>query len=323
MKLFALNNTHSFGELIAKELQMSLCSHEERDFEDGEHKIRPLENVRNQDVFVIHSLYSDAVQSVNDKLCRLLFFIGALKDASARRVTAVIPYLCYARKDRRTKPRDPVTTRYIARLFEVSGTDSILTIDVHNLQAFQNAFSIPAENLEAKKIFADHLAPLLRNENPVVMSPDFGGVKRAEQFLQTLGKQVQKDLSLVLMEKYRSSGKVWGERVAGEVKDKTVIIIDDLISTGGTIARAAAACKKAGAKKVIALATHGIFTGKADETLNEEALERIITTNTIPPFRLKQTGIKEKLTVLNTAPLFAQAIRRIDDGGSIVELLED
>lgn len=323
MKLFALHSTHDFGELIAKELNLPLSLHEERDFEDGEHKIRPLENVRNQDVFVIHSLYSDAAQSVNDKLCRLLFFIGALKDASAKKVTVVVPYLCYARKDRRTKPRDPVTTRYIARLFEISGTDSIVTMDVHNLQAYQNSFTIPAENLEAKKLFILHLVPLLKNEDPVIMSPDFGGVKRAEQFLQTLGKQFQKDLSLVLMEKFRSSGKVWGERVAGEVKNKTVIIIDDLISTGGTIARAAAACRKAGAKKVIALATHGIFTGKPDETLQEEALEQIITTNTIPPFRLEKTRVIEKLTVLNAAPLFAQAIRRIEEGGSIVELLAD
>src|SRR5665213_3632220 len=134
MKLFALNTTQSFGELVAKELNLSLSLHEEREFEDGEHKARPLENVRNQDVFVIHSLYSDADQSVNDKLCRLLFFISALKDASAKKVTAIIPYLCYARKDRKTKSRDPVNTRYVARLLEASGADSIVTMDVHNLQ---------------------------------------------------------------------------------------------------------------------------------------------------------------------------------------------
>lgn len=323
MKLYALHNGSEFGESIAKELHLPLSAHEERAFEDGEHKCRPLENVRNQDVFVIHSLYSDATQSVNDKLCRLLFFIGALKDASAKKVTAVVPYLCYARKDRKTKSRDPVTTRYIARLFEAAGADSIVTMDVHNVQAFQNAFRIPAENLEAKKLFADYLAPLVKNEDPVIMSPDFGGVKRAEQFQQTLGKKLNRELPVVFMEKYRSSGVVSGEKVTGEVKNKTVLIIDDLISTGGTIARSAEVCKKAGAGKVIALATHGLFTGKPDETLQNDALQQIIITNTIPPFRLEHTRIKEKLTVLNIAPLFAEAIKRMQEGGSLTELLQD
>jgi|SRR5665647_551683 len=323
MKLFALNSSRAFGELVAKQLNISLCAHEERNFEDGEHKSRPLENVRNQEVYVIHSLYGDATESGNDKLCRLLFFIGALKDASAKKVTAVVPYLCYARKDRKTKPRDPVTTRYIARLFEAAGTDSIITMDVHNIQAFQNSFSIPAENLEARKLFADYLSPLMKNEDPVIMSPDFGGIKRAERFQQTLSKQLNKELPVVFMEKYRSGGVVSGEKVAGEVKDKTVIIIDDLISTGGTIARAAAACKKDGARKVLAFATHGLFTGKPDETLMEEALQQIITTNTIPPFRLENTSVKEKVTELNAAILFAEAIKCMDEGGSVTALIED
>ena len=153
MKLFALNSSRDFGKSVAGELGLSLSLHEEREFEDGEHKIRSLENVRNEEVFVIHSLYSDTTESVNDKLCRLLFFIGSLKDASAKKVIVVVPYLCYARKDRKTKPRDPVTTRYVARLFEASGADSIITMDVHNVQAFQNAFRVPTENLEARKFF--------------------------------------------------------------------------------------------------------------------------------------------------------------------------
>ena len=323
MKLFSMRSSLSFGELISEQLHINLSELEEREFEDGEHKTRPLENVRNQDVYVIDSLYSDENESVNDKLCRLLFFIGALKDASALKVTAVVPYLCYARKDRKTKPRDPVTTRYIARLFEAVGTDAIVTSDIHNIQAFQNSFSIPTENLEAGKIFADHLAPIMLNEEPVIMSPDFGGIKRAEQFQQRLGKRLQKELPVVFMEKYRSAGVVSGEKVAGEVKDKTVIIIDDLISTGGTIARAAAACKAAGAKKIIAIATHGIFTGKPEETLLEPALEQIIITNTIPAFRLENTRVKEKVTVLNAAPLFAETIKRMHEGGSVTDLMQD
>ncbi len=323
MIVFAMRSGANFGELISKELGVHISEHEERAFEDGEHKTRPLENVRNQNVYVIDSLYSDEEQSVNDKLCRLLFFIGALKDAFAQKVTAVIPYLCYARKDRKTKPRDPVTTKYIARLFESVGTDAIVTSDIHNVQAFQNAFRIPSENLEAGKLFADHLAPLMLHEEPVIMSPDFGGIKRAEQFQQRLGKRLNKELPVVYMEKYRSAGVVSGEKVAGEVRDKTVIIIDDLISTGGTIARAAAACKTAGAKKIIAIATHGIFTGKPEETLQEPSLQQIIITNSIPPFRLENTRVKEKVTVLNAAPLFAEAIKRMHEGGSVSALIQD
>ncbi len=323
MKLFALNRSHRFGETIAKELNLPLCLHEEREFEDGEHKSRPLENVRNEEVFVIHSLYGDEAESVNDKLCRLLFFIGSLKDASAKKVTAVVPYLCYARKDRKTKPRDPVTTRYIARLFEASGTDAIITMDVHNVQAFQNAFNIPAENLEAKKIFIDYLEPLVKDEDMVIMSPDFGGIKRAGQFQQTLNKQMRRELPVVFMEKYRSSGEVWGERISGDIKNKTVIIIDDLISTGGTIARAAAACQNSGANRVMALATHGIFAGKADEKLQEKALNQIIISNTIPAFRLENMEVKNKVIVVDAAPFFAKVIKRIYEGGSVNELLAD
>jgi len=322
VKLFALHSSRNFGELIAKELNLSLNAIEEREFEDGEHKIRALENVRNQDVFVIHSLYSDRSETVNDKLCHLLFFIGALKDASAGKITAVVPYLCYARKDRKTKPRDPVTTRYIARLFEVSGTDAIVTMDVHNVQAFQNAFRIPTENLEAAKLFSDYLIPIIQNEDSVIMSPDFGGIKRAEVFRQILSKKLNRELPVVFMEKYRSSGVVSGEKIGGDVKGKTVIIIDDLISTGGTIARAATACQKSGARKVVAMATHGIFTSNASETLREEALQQIITTNTVRPFRLEHSPVREKVISLNVAPQFAEAIKRMAEGDSVTELLQ-
>lgn len=324
MKLFALQSSRDFGELVASELGIALSEHEEREFEDGEHKIRPLESVRNQDVFVIQSLYGDDKQSVNDKLCRLLFFISALKDASTRHLTAVVPYLCYARKDRKTKPRDPVTTRYLAKLFEAAGVDCIVTIDVHNIQAYQNSFRCTTEHLEAKKLFTEFLLPQLSTPDGIaIMSPDIGGIKRAEQFQQSIAKRVNKELQVVFMEKYRSSGEVWGEKVAGNVTGKTVIIIDDLVSTGGTLARAAAACKRAGANKVLAVATHGIFTGDPDKTLQEESLQQIIVTNTIPPFRLQHTQVKERVKVLNAAPLFAEAIKRISEGGSITELLQD
>jgi ribose-phosphate pyrophosphokinase len=206
---------------------------------------------------------------------------------------------------------------------EASGIDAVVTMDVHNLQAFQNSFRIPTENLEARKLFAAYLLPLVSHDSPVIMSPDFGGIKRAEQFQRTLSKLLNKELPVVFMEKYRSSGVVSGEKITGEVKDKTVIIIDDLISTGGTIARAAATCVKLGAKKVMAFATHGLFTGNPDETLLESPLDQIIVTNTIPPFRLEQKKVKERVTILDAAPLFAEVIKRMQEGGSVTELLED
>ncbi|OFY87732.1 MAG: ribose-phosphate pyrophosphokinase [Bacteroidetes bacterium RIFCSPLOWO2_12_FULL_35_15] len=323
MNIFALNSNRNFAELIAKELNIPLSEHQEIDFEDGEHKSRPLVNVRNQDVFVIQSLYGDEQKTVNDKLCRLLFFIGALKDASAKNITAIVPYLCYARKDRKTKSRDPVTTRYLACLFEAVGVDRVVTIDVHNLQAYQNAFRCNTENLEARKLFADYFVPLVGKDEIVIMSPDFGGIKRAEKFQQILNKRLKKEFPVAFMEKYRSEGNVWGEMVSGEVKDKTVIIIDDLVSSGTTLARSSAACKRMGAKKVFAVVTHGVFTSKADIALQEESLEQIVITNSIPLFRLKNPKVLEKIKVLDIAPLFAETIKRLNNGGSIVELLEE
>ncbi|MBZ5856326.1 ribose-phosphate diphosphokinase [Flavihumibacter profundi] len=323
MKLFALDSSRDFGELVAKELGTTLNLHEEISFEDGEHKCRPLESVRNQDVFVIQSLYSDSAKSVNDKLCRLLFFISALKDASAAQVTAIVPYLCYARKDRKSKPRDPVTTRYVAQLFEASGTDQVVTIDVHNLQAFNNAFRIPTINLEANSLFADCLIRDIADDELVIMSPDIGGVKRAEQFQRLLGKRLNKELPLAFMEKYRSSGEVWGETIIGNVEGRTVIVIDDMVSTGGTLGRAATACKNAGANKVLAVATHGLFTGKPEENLKESCLQKIFVTNTIPPFRLGTTNIINKVLVINVAPLFAKVITRLFEGGSVTDLMQE
>ena len=137
LALFSLRFDQTLGERVAGKLGIRLGAHEEREFEWGQHKSRPLESVRGKDVYVVQSLHGDAVHNVNDKLCRLLFFLGALRDADARRVTAVVPFLCYARKDRQTKPRDPVTTRYVAALFEAVGVDRVVTLEVHNLAAFQ------------------------------------------------------------------------------------------------------------------------------------------------------------------------------------------
>jgi ribose-phosphate pyrophosphokinase len=321
LRLFALSESRKLGQSIGSNLGLPLSAHEERDFEDGEHKTRPLENVRGCEVFVIQSLYSEPGLSVNDKLCRLLFFIGALKDASARSVTAVLPYLGYARKDRKTKTRDPVTTRYMAQLLEAVGTDRVLTLDVHNLAAFQNAFRCPADHLEAKKLFVEHFAGRFQNLEAIVVSPDVGGVKRAEQFREALSLRLNRPAGSAFMDKQRSAGIVSGEALVGDVQGKAAIIIDDMISTGGTISRTAHACRKQGAHSVHAAATHGIFAGKADQVVADPVLDSLVVTNTLPPFRLDPELVRKRLTVLDVAPLFADAIRRIHSGGSIVDLL--
>src|SRR5512138_3524811 len=179
LRLFALKGTDSLGRDVSKLLAHPLSAHEERDFEDGEHKARPLDPVGGADVYVIHSLHGGPDQSANDKLCRLLFFIGALKDAGARRVTAIAPYLCYARKDRRTKPHDPVTIRYLAQCFEAVGTDAIVTLEVHNPAAYENAFRCRTVTLTGTPLFVGY-AKELEDGKLCVVSPDTGGAKRAE-----------------------------------------------------------------------------------------------------------------------------------------------
>jgi len=177
--LFALEGSRGYGERVASRLEWPLSAHEEREFEDGEHKIRPLVDVNRRDVYVIHSLNGSPGASPSDKLCRMLFFIGAVRDAGAERVTAVVPYLCYARKDQRSQPRDPITTKYVARMFEACGADAVITFDVHNRAAYENAFQIPTTNIEAMPLFVEHFAARLRGEKLAVVSPDVGGAKRA------------------------------------------------------------------------------------------------------------------------------------------------
>jgi ribose-phosphate pyrophosphokinase len=322
LSLFALNASRDFGERVAGALGLTLAPHEEREFEDGEHKARPLESVRGRDVYVVASLYGEERQSVNDKLVRLLFFLGALRDASAGRVTAVIPYLCYARKDRRSKSRDPVSTRYVAAMLETVGADRVLTLDVHNLAAYENAFRIRADHLEARRLFVEEFVPRIGGDPVVVVSPDVGGVKRAEAFRQALSRRLGREAGGAFLEKYRSAGVVSGEAVVGDVEGKIAIILDDLISTGGTIARAVAACRTRGARAVYAAATHGIFVGAAGRMVADPGLERLVVTDTIPPFRLDPALVRDKVIVLDTAPLFAEAIRRTHTGESVVELVE-
>jgi ribose-phosphate pyrophosphokinase len=323
LRLFALNATHALGVAVARELGVCLTPHEERDFDDGEHKTRPLDNVRDRDVFVVQSLHGDGSESASDKLCKLLFFLGCLKDAAASRVTAVIPYLAYARKDRKTQTRDPVTSRYVALLLEAVGADRVLALDVHNVAAFQNAFRCGTDHLEARPLFVRHFTPLLSGEEVAIVSPDTGGAKRAEALRTSLGRALGRPVTSAFVEKYRARGVVSGEMLVGDVAGRVALIVDDLIATGGTIVRAARACRAAGARAVHAAATHGLFVGQAPKILfGDPVLEQIVVTSSVPPFRLGRDRLPDQLVVLDVAPLFAEAIRRIHTGGSLVELLE-
>ena len=322
LKLFALSESRALGEGIAAALSRPLAAHEERDFEDGEHKARPLESVRGHDVYVVQSLYGEDGRSVNDKLVRLLFFLGAVKDAGAARVTAVIPYLCYARKDRRSKPRDPLSSRYVACLLEAVGVDRVVTLDVHNLAAYENAFRIEAVHLEAKKLFVERFAPIAREAPIAVVSPDVGGVKRADAFAESLERRIGRPVARAFMEKRRSEGVVSGEALVGEVSGSSAIIVDDLIASGGTIARAVAACRAHGASTVHAAATHGLFTGNASALLANPGLERLVVTDSVPATRL-EAGARARLEVVSCMGLFAEAIKRLYEGGSLEELLRD
>lgn len=307
--IFALKSCRALGEMTAKVMGLTLSEHEERSFSDGEFKTRSLVNVQNKNIFVMDSLYGEPELTVHDKLCRLLFFIGSLKDAGAAMITVIAPYLCYARKDRKTKSHDPITTKYIAHIFETIGTDRLVTLDVHNLQAFQNSFRIPTTHLEAKKFFVSYFTPLVRNKETVVLSPDAGGIKRAMALAKAFETELKKIVPVAVMHKTRSEGLVSGtETIFGDVHGKTAIVIDDLISSGTTLARAAKACKEAGAEKTYAVATHGVFTDNANEILMNSSLDKIIITNSIPPIRLDQKLIERKIGIIDIAPLLGEEI---------------
>ncbi|WP_083967170.1 ribose-phosphate pyrophosphokinase [Methylosinus sp. R-45379] len=320
--LFALGSSRALGERVARELAITLSPHEERRFEDEERKTRPLVGVRDKDVYVLASLEGETGDSGADKLLRLLFFIGALRDAGAARVTAVTPYLCYARKDRRTKPLDPVATRYVAQLLEAIGADRIVAIDAHNIAAFENAFRIEAVALDAQALFARYFAQRLGTEPAAIVSPDLGGEKRAELFRQRLETILAHPVAKGFMDKHRSMGEIAGEIFAGDVAGRAVVILDDLISSGGTMARAARACRANGATRIFLAATHGLFARDADSALREAPIEEIVVTDTVALSEAVAQRLRGRLVTLGVAPLLAEAIARLHSGGSIDELLD-
>ncbi len=319
--IFSLNSGRAFATRVSQHLSLPLGEHEEREFEDGEHKIRPLQSVRNRDVYVVQSVYGDRQQSLNDRLVRLLFLLAVLRENGAARVTAVIPYLCYSRKERKTKPRDPVTSRYLAQLFEAVGIDRMVTLDVHNHAAFQNAFRCHSEHLSAHGPLIDHFLPQLQGRSVTVASPDIGGVKRAEQFREALVGRLGQPVAHAFMEKHRSKDLVTGSAVVGDVVDRTVLIVDDLIAGGGTMKRAAEAFRRQGAAEVFTLATHGVFATAAAEALGSAAISRVAVTNSIPlPPGLDTGPFQDRLAIIDIAPLVGEAIRRMHDGNSLTEL---
>jgi ribose-phosphate pyrophosphokinase len=302
--LFALQGSEHYATRVAQRLGCQLALHEERDYEDGEHKCRPLEPVNGREVVVFHALHGDDRQSANDKLCRLLFFCGALKDAGAHQVQVVTPYLCYGRKDRRTQHQDPTITRYLAAILEACGVDRLVTLDVHNPSAFDNAFRIPTWNLQCAQLFVEYFAGLVGDTEVVAVSPDTGGAKRAEQFRQALERRLGRPVGGALMEKHRDQATLTGTLLVGEVLGKTAIIIDDLISTGNTLMHAGRACQKAGAVRLLAAATHGLFTGGSD-LLDSTLFERIVICDSVPPFRLPPDRVTQRLHVLDSTALVA------------------
>ncbi|HEX8108030.1 MAG TPA: ribose-phosphate pyrophosphokinase [Kofleriaceae bacterium] len=320
LAVFALPPSEALGRAVADDYGLSLAPHELRQFEDGEYKIRPLLGVRGRDVYVVCSLYGDAAESVHDRLCRLLFFVGAVRDAGAARVTIVAPYLCYARKDRRTNPRDPVTTRYVAQLIEAVGTDRLVTIDVHNRAAYENAFRIGCEHLEAGPLFVERCRAL-GDRGLTVVSPDPGGFHRAEALRDALERGGAGTVELAMLGKHRHGGVVRTEAFVGDVAGRIAVIVDDMIVTGTTLVRAADECRRHGAVAVHAMATHGVFTGATGDVLSTPSIDSVIVTDTVAPERVGVGPLRPKLTVVSIAPLLARAISALHHEGSLTQMV--
>jgi ribose-phosphate pyrophosphokinase len=320
MRLFALKGSDELGASIAGALDRELDPHEERDFEDGEHKARPLVSVRGEDVHVVCSLNGTPGAMANDKLCKLLFFIAACKENGASSVTAITPYLAYARKDRQTKARDPVTTKYVAQLFEAAGTDAVMVLQVHNLAAFQNAYRCRTVHLDTRKLFVPIIKELAAGQPVAVVSPDGGGMKRAQLLKETYEAETGAEAGFGFMEKRRSRGVVSGTLFAGDVKDASVFIFDDMIGSGGTMVRAAEACREHGASRVYALAAHGLFREGSDAFFASDAIDGVVVTDSVHT-AVEAKARAAKLRIVPAGPLIANAIRCLRGNGSLSDLL--
>ena len=309
LKIFSGSSSKALARDICKELSIPLGNAETGAFSDGENFVSIFETVRGSDVFVVQSTSSP----VNDNLMELLIMIDALKRASAGRITAVIPYFGYARQDRKTKPRDPISAKLVANLITRAGADRVLTMDLHASQ-IQGFFDIPVDNLLGNPIFTQYFHDRFANQDDVmVVSPDVGSVARARAFAQKLG------MSLAIVDKRRqkaNSSEVMN--IIGEVKGKRVILFDDMVDTGGSLCGAAQALVElGGATKVYACASHGVLSGPAIERIEKSVIEELIFLDTIPP---RPGVICSKLKYLSVASLFAEAIERIYEEVSVSKL---
>ena len=311
--LFSGNSNIDLAREIAAKMETRLGSALVDKFKNDECRIEIKENVRGAEVFVIQSLCrAPNGNSVNDSLMELLLMMDALNRASANRITAIVPYYGYAKQDKKTKGREPISAKLVANIVEKAGAKRLVTLDLHAAQ-IQGFFDIPVDNLVATPTLAAYLKSQgLHGDRVVVVSPDAGGVPRAENF----AKRLRSDVAIVF--KRRPEPDVSEvTTIVGDVNGKIAVVVDDMISTGGTLAKAAEALIKRGATQVYTCATHGIFAGDAVRVLSESPIERIIVTNTLPN---SAVTLGEKFTVLSTAQIIADAIKRISANRSVSEL---
>ncbi|MFN6947093.1 MAG: ribose-phosphate pyrophosphokinase [Cytophagaceae bacterium] len=303
IKIFSGTNSRYLAQKIADSYGKPLGSVTLKRFSDGEISVSFDESVRGADVFLIQSTFPNS-----DNLMELLLMVDAARRASAAYVTVVIPYYGYARQDRKDKPRVPIAAKLVANLLSASGADRLMTCDLHAGQ-IQGFFDFPVDHLDGAAIFVPYLKSL-NLENLLFASPDVGGVARARSFSQYLG------VDLVVCDKHRKkANEIASMQLIGDVEGSNVVLIDDLVDTGGTISKAAKLILDKGAKSVRAICTHPVLSGDAYKNINGSVLEELVVTDTIP---LKEQS--KKIKVLSTADLFAKAIRKIQDNESISSL---
>lgn len=312
-KIFAGNSNPQLAQEIADLMGQPLGKSTVSKFSDGEISVSLWESVRGEDVYIIQS----TCNPTNDNLMELLIMIDAMKRASASRINAVIPYYGYARQDRKAKSRDPITAKLTADLLSVAGVDRVITIDLHAAQ-IQGYFNIPVDHLVGAPILAKYFKERIKcgaiDKNLVVVSPDLGSVTRARKFADIL------EAPIAIVDKRRPKPNVSEiMNIIGDIKDKTAILVDDMIDTAGTITNAAAALKKMGAKKVYACATHGVLSGKAIERIKNSEIEKMVLLNTIPIPPEKQI---EKIKTISVAPILSEAMRCVFLNESISELFD-
>lgn len=305
LKIFSGRSNRPLAEKISHQLGEPLGKLEIQDFSDGEIWVKFIDNVRGADVFIIQSTTPPA-----ENLLELLITIDAAKRASARKVTAVIPYFGYARQDRKDQPRVAITSKLVANLLTKAGCDRIICMDLHAPQ-IQGFFDIPVDHLYSSVVFVDHLRRQMISDLTVV-SPDVGGIKMARAYAKRL------DADLVLIDKRRQAANVIEEmNIVGNVEGRNVLIVDDLIDTAGTFTRAVAELKRAGAKAVYGAATHPLLSGKAMERINASEVEKILVCDTIP-LKVKSP----KIEVMSVSQVFAEAIERCFHNKSISSLFD-